>query len=258
MKAEDELCWQVEEACLNAWPSPRHLLVQGYLLRLAGGPSKRINSCNPLRGSGDPEVAIPACEAISAALGRRPIFRVPDIAPQMLPGLERRGYRAIGETRTLYRDLAGLPDIGSDSAAVAEAPAGDWLALRDAVSGHDPEAAQTFRAVTAAIALPCAFASISVPGGLGAIGFGVRDGSLLVIESVAVPAPLRNQGLARKAVQALMRWGAATGANGVCLQVEAQNAPAAALYQRLGFERELYRYHYRVLDEAVVPRLSPV
>lgn len=244
----DQLCWQVEEACLNAWPSPRQVLVQGYLLRAAGGPSKRVNSCNPLRGAGDPEAAIPACEAIYLALGQRPMFRVPDIAAQMLPGLERRGYRAVGETRTLYRDLAGLPEMEDAEVTVRETPAAEWLALRDAVSGHDLATARVFRSVTGAIALPCAFASVAAPGGLGAIAFGVRDRRLLVIESVAVPAKLRRRGLARRVVMALLRWGLATGARGVCLQVEAANAPAISLYTRLGFERELYRYHYRVRD----------
>lgn len=241
----DDLCWRVEEACLNAWPSPRHVLVHGYLLRAAGGSSKRINSCNPLRGAGDPDAAIAASEAIYTGLGRRPIFRVPDIAAQMRPSLERRGYRAIGETLTLWRDLASLsePDV-----RVAPTPSAEWLAIRDAVSGHHPETARTFRLVTEAIVLPRAFISVDGPDGIGAIGFGVRDGALLVIESVAVPEALRRRGFARMAVQGLMRWGAETGASAVCLQVEASNTPAIALYRSLGFTRELYRYHYRVRD----------
>lgn len=241
----DDRCWSVEEACLNAWPSPRHLLVHGYLLRAAGGSSKRINSCNPLRGAGDPDAAIEASEAIYAGLGQRPIFRVPEIAAQMLPALERRGYRAIGETLTLWRDLAGLPE---PAVTVAPTPSAEWLAIRDTVSGHHAETARTFRMVTEAIVLPRAFVSVETPDGIGAICFGVRDGALLVIESVAVPEALRQRGFARKAVTGLMRWGAATGAGAVCLQVEASNASAIALYRSLGFTRELYRYHYRVRD----------
>ncbi len=241
----DDLSWRIEEACLNAWPSPRHVLIHGYLLRAAGGSSKRINSCNPLRGAGDPDAAIEACEAIYAGLGQRPIFRVPDIAAQMLPSLERKGYGAIGETRTLWRDLGDVPAV---DVSVAPTPSPDWLAIRDAASGHHPETARTFRMVTEAIVLPRAFVSVAGPDGIGAICFGVRDGGLLVIESVAVPEALRQRGFARKAVTGLMRWGAETGASAVCLQVEASNLPAIALYRSLGFTRELYRYHYRVRD----------
>ena len=64
----------------------------------------------------------------------------------------------------------------------------------------------------------------------------------------SISRALRQRGFARKAVEGLMRWGAETGASAVCLQVEASNTPAIALYRSLGFTRELYRYHYRVRD----------
>lgn len=246
MAGDDRLSWEVEEACLNAWPSPRHVLIDGYLLRAAGGTSRRINSVNPLRGAGEPERAIDACEAVYAQLGRRPIFRVPDIAGQMQPGLERRGYRALGETRTLIRALNHAGDTPHEAVTVADAPGPDWLALRDEVSGHDAEVARTFRLVTEAILLPRAFVCLAGPEGISAIAFGVRAGPWLVIESVAVREAQRNRGLARQTVGALLEWGRREGATATCLQVEAANAPAVALYRRLGFARELYRYHYRV------------
>ncbi len=248
VRSDEALNWSVEEACLNAWPSPRHVLIDGYLLRAAGGASKRINSVNPMRGAGEPESAIDVCETIYAEMGRRPIFRVPDLAVQMQPGLERRGYRAIGETRTLIRPIGRDLEPGFAGIRIDTVPTEEWLAVRDAVSGHDPEVARTFRTVTDAIVLPKAFLAVSGPEGVGAIAFGVRAGELLVIESVAVPASLRNRGLAGTVVAALLHWGAANGATAACLQVEASNAPAQALYNRLGFDRELYRYHYRLKD----------
>jgi ribosomal protein S18 acetylase RimI-like enzyme len=245
---QEGLNWQVEEACLNAWPSPRHVLVDGYLLRAAGGASKRVNSVNPLRGAGEPEAAVASCEAIFATIGRRAIFRLPDIAAQMEPALERRGYRAIGETRTLLRPLDGLAAEGPPGLRIDDRPSAEWLAVRDEASGHDPDVARTFRTVTDAIVLPKAFVVVPGPDGSCAIGLGVRAGPLLVIESVAVPPALRNRGFGGAVVSALMRWGAGHGATGACLQVEANNAPAQALYRRLGFARELYRYHYRIKD----------
>jgi N-acetylglutamate synthase len=77
----------------------------------------------------------------------------------------------------------------------------------------------------------------------------VLDRDLLVLESVATPEPLRGRGHARRAVGALLRWGWESGARAACLQVVATNTPARALYRSLGFERELYRYHYRVGPE---------
>jgi N-acetylglutamate synthase len=244
----DDWDWLVEEACMNAWPCPRQLIVDGYLLRAAGGTSRRINSVNPLRGAGAPEPAILACERIYAGLGRRPIFRVPGLAPRMDPILARRGYAVEAETCTLFRDLDGLPMEPDPGTALAQAPGEDWLALRDAVNGA--ATARAFREAAAALALPRAFAAVAAQGGIGAIAFAVLDRSLVVMESVATPAPLRGRGLARRAVAALLRWGRGEGATAACLQVQADNAPARALYAGLGFGRELYRYHYRVRPEA--------
>lgn len=246
MTAELDLAWRVEEACLNAWPSPRELLVEGYLLRAAGGRSKRQNSVNPLRGSGAPEPAIAAARMIYGRLGQRAIFRIPGIAPQMEPLLAGSGYALVDETCTLYRDLDGLPADPDPSVAVAPTPGAAWLALWDAVNRADAAAAQVFRATVAALVLPRAFAAAAAGEDIGAIAFGVLDRDLLVIESVATAEPLRGRGHGRRAVTALLRWAHGAGARAACLQVVASNAPARALYRGLGFERELYRYHYRV------------
>jgi ribosomal protein S18 acetylase RimI-like enzyme len=70
-------------------------------------------------------------------------------------------------------------------------------------------------------------------------------GGWLCVEAVATDAAWRGRGLAGQAVEALMAWGAARGALAAGLQVQADNVAAQALYRRLGFARELYRYHYR-------------
>ena len=240
-----ERAWRVEEACLNAWPSPRQLLVHGYLLRAAGGPSKRQNSLNPMRGSGAPGPAVDAAQAIFGRLGQRAIFRIPAIAPGLESWLAGGDYAVVDETCTLFRDLdapAGAPD---PSVAVAAAPGADWLALRDTMNHADAAAGRVFRDTVAALVLPRAFAA-AAEGGIGAIAFGVLDRELLVIEAVATPEPLRGRGHGKRAVEALLGWGRGQGARAACLQVVAANAPARALYRALGFERELYRYHYRV------------
>jgi N-acetylglutamate synthase len=246
MTVDHELAWRVEEACLNAWPSPRALLVEGYLLRAAGGRSKRQNSLNPLRGSGAPERAIEAARAIYGQLGQRAIFRIPEIAPQMERLLATSDHAVVDETCTLYRALDDVPAGPDPSVAVAAAPGAAWLTLRDAVNQADAAAAQVFRDTVAALVQPRAFAAAEAEEGLGAIAFGVLDRALLVIESVATPEPLRGRGHGRRAVRALMRWAYGAGARAACLQVVAANTPARGLYRGLGFDTELYRYHYRV------------
>jgi ribosomal protein S18 acetylase RimI-like enzyme len=43
----------------------------------------------------------------------------------------------------------------------------------------------------------------------------------------------------------LAAWAKEQRAEGACLEVEAGNRPARALYDAIGLKTELYRYHYR-------------
>jgi N-acetylglutamate synthase len=62
---------------------------------------------------------------------------------------------------------------------------------------------------------------------------------------VVTDARHRRQGLSRRVLAALAEWGKQSGASVSTLQVEADNAPAQALYHSIGMTTELHRYHYR-------------
>jgi ribosomal protein S18 acetylase RimI-like enzyme len=100
--------------------------------------------------------------------------------------------------------------------------------------------------MTATIIIPKAFASVEVEGRIVAKAYGAIHDDMLVLESVATDPAYRQRGYSRKVVSALLTWAKAEGAVAACLQVQADNVPALGLYNRLGFTRELYRYHYRM------------
>jgi ribosomal protein S18 acetylase RimI-like enzyme len=58
---------------------------------------------------------------------------------------------------------------------------------------------------------------------------------------------LRRKGFSRATLSGHLSWAKTKGASGACLQVVADNTPAVNLYEAMGFNQELYRYHYRVL-----------
>lgn len=248
---ENALAWTVEEACLNAWPSPRQRLVGGHLLRASGGPSRRPNSVNPLRGvRAEPEAVIDACEAAYAGLGRPALFRVPEIAPDLDGPLERRGYAAIGRSLTLLADLAAHDGPPDPEVGLTPSPDAGWLAARAALDRADAETSRVYEEMIRTILAPKVFAALRRDGAVAAMAYAVLDGSLVVVESVGTLEAARGQGLARRIVDALMRWGRARGAQAACLQVVADNAPARRLYAGLGFDRTLYSYWYRARDPA--------
>lgn len=76
-----------------------------------------------------------------------------------------------------------------------------------------------------------------------ASGYAGCDGDWVGFGGLRVDPAARGGGLGLAVVAALLDWGAAQGATTAYLQVLADNAPALALYGRLGFrEHHTYRY----------------
>lgn len=81
-------------------------------------------------------------------------------------------------------------------------------------------------------------------GELIAIGRGVVTGQWLGLSAIEVAPAYRRRGLAQRVMAELTRWGAATGARWAYLQFGEENAPARALYEKLGFRPDhSYRYY---------------
>jgi len=233
---------------MNAWPSPRQAVFEGWLLRAAGGAIRRANSVNPLRGArATPARIIAVAEAVYGARRQTPLFRITSLvaADGLDEALAAAGYAPEGRTATLHADLSLRQEAG-DSAAELSSEAGmEWLTARQRLNGVDDAEQRIYKEMLASIVVPKAFAATRADGEIAAVAYGAITNGLTVIESVVTDAALRGRGLGKRTVGALLAWGRANGAQGACLQVVADNAPAVALYRGLGFTRELSRYHYR-------------
>ena len=124
-------------------------------------------------------------------------------------------------------------------------PSQEWLAANAAVPGHYGAAPAAFLDLLGRIRRPPAFVSVEHRGEVAAIGMAVADGSWVGLFEVGTLPRHRRHGLATAAMERLLAWGTGQGARAAYLQVMDANAPARALYSRLGFQ-EAYRYWYRV------------
>ncbi len=251
----DDLSASVEEACLNAWPALKEIFYDGWLIRLAEGETRRTNSVNVM-GAGRYAVAdkIAYCEAVYRAHGQPTYFRIrSNDDPALDALLAARGFRAEDETLTLFMDFASTPPQAADRdiEIIGQPPSLEWLAAHARFTGRPvapiADDGDIRRRLLDLVGLPIAFAAArDGDGHIVSLAYGALHDGLVSLQWVATDPARRREGLSRAVLAALMGWARDQGATGACLQVVATNAPAIALYRQLGFDRELYRYHYRV------------
>lgn len=224
---------RIDLAAAAAWPAEEVAREGGWLLRRSPAiPRRRSNTALPLRDDADPAV-------VRRFYGAGALVSVPDFRPALDAALAGAGWAAEQPTVVLAAELDAPPPPPSVPVAVVERPAARWLEAwarcerRDDVEVRAAELAA--ERGTAAFAL--------APRG-SAAGMAIEADGLLGLFSLAVDERHRRRGLGTALVHALCGWGAGRGADGAYLQVLEANAPAMALYGRLGFE-PAYRYHYR-------------
>jgi ribosomal protein S18 acetylase RimI-like enzyme len=236
---------RIEEISLRTWPALSEVLYDGWRLRFSDGYTKRANSVNPLEGSKlDVETKIDVCEAYYRSRGVPTTFRLtPFATPAGLDDvLAARGYRRSAPTLVQALDLGTWRDPGL-SAQLTPADATAWLAAYEACAGESlPDA---HRAILDTIIYPCHLAVLEVDGRPMSCGMVVLSGDYAGIYSVITAAASRRRGFGRRLMEGLLGWAQSEGATWAYLQVQEDNLPGRALYERLGFET-LYRYWYRL------------
>jgi GNAT superfamily N-acetyltransferase len=191
-------------------------------------------------------VDLRSCEALYRGVGLPTIVRVLSlIDPLVDDNLAKAGYTGEGESCVLYGPIEDVEAARDPDVRLLDQPTQEWFGAMAALQNHSSEQAATYRRIVGRLAIPAAFAASSDEGGTAALAYGALHNGLLCYESVIADSRRRRQGWGRRIVGALAAWAREEGAVGACLEVEAHNAPARALYTAIGLKRELYRYHYR-------------
>lgn len=238
---------ELESAFLTAWPAVRTAHDRSWIWREAGGYTKRANSAQ----AHDPADDTDASERLerAAALSRRhgipPIFRVTPLAgPGVVAALDAAGWLAFDPSRVMSMPLSGQ---FTSTAPADILPATDPTYLADLarLEGYDAKTSALLAGILKLIAAPSAGILIRDDAGRAVAGaLAVQTGRIGVFLNVVTDAERRGQGLGTQLMRAALAWVADAGATHAALQVTAHNAPALALYRRLGFQ-DRYGYHYR-------------
>lgn len=245
---------RIEDASLNASAPPQQLWLDGWLVRLCPGKAKRARSVN-LVADGRLPLAQRLAEAEIAyrEAGLPMVLRLtPFSQPAGIDGaLERLGLHRFDDTRVMVGAMSRLT-LGPPLPAglqLEAASASDYASVVGALRDSPPAQQRAHAERLAASPVPYRGWLLRRDGELLACGQYAREGRMAGLYDVFTAPAARNQGLARVLCAELLRRAAAEGAETAYLQVDAGNAPARAVYHRLGLA-DGYRYHYRSRDPA--------
>lgn len=242
----------IEEHAVAAWPAAVGERADGWLLRHTPGVSRRrCNSALPLEPGA--ERTLERVTAFYTARGMAPTVQ---IAPaERLADLDdtlaAAGYHRHGETLVLRAPTAVVVVAAAGEAVrveLDERPTERWLAAFEELDDHADSAAVA-EGVIARIALPAAFASVTLDGRVAGMGLLVGGGAWGGVFSMATRPAYRRRGVASAILHALATWAADHGTEDLYLQVERENDTARRLYERMGFTHS-HSYHYRSANPA--------
>ncbi|MBP6902759.1 MAG: GNAT family N-acetyltransferase [Burkholderiaceae bacterium] len=243
---------RVEDAGINASAPPQQRWLDGWLLRLSPGKAKRARCVQAVADGRLPlQQRLDLALAAFAEAGLPPFVRItPFSRPEGLDAeLAGRGWPRVDDTRVMVaspcpRQAEALPPGCTlrrlEPAAFAEVVG----ALRGSPAEQRQAHAQRL------LASPVPYQGWVLSQGddaaapVLACGQIASEADLVGLYDVFTAPAARGQGLARRLCSQLLARAAADGARTAYLQVEADNAPARAIYRRLGFH-DAYAYHYR-------------
>jgi ribosomal protein S18 acetylase RimI-like enzyme len=240
---------KIEDMSLNAWPSHKMELYDGWILRFSYFYTHRTNSVEQFGTSTLPwREKVPYCEAMYQRLGTPAIFKIsPLVSEDFDYMLENRGYEIQHTTdvMTVQLDQADLHASYENVYFTSDIPA-SWIESLFALKGtSNPIHRAIVPSMYRAIPKETICASIRKDGKIIATGLGILDRDYIGIYAIHVQDAYRKQGFARAICTGLLKEGQKRGAEHAYLQVVHGNTTACHLYESLGF-RHFYTYWFRV------------
>jgi ribosomal protein S18 acetylase RimI-like enzyme len=239
----------LEERLFNAWPALQTVHVDGWLIRMAGGHTKRSNAASQLHPSTLPaDELIRTVRTLYRRAGIEPMVRLTPLSSSGTDeALEAAGWSFYDPTVVMtapLKDRVKLQGAGTAAVVMAEEPSEAWIEGAAAAYELADWQRGMLAAIVANIRVEAAFATVYVDKQPLGYGIAVAERGYVGLYDLAVSPAARGSGVGARMVTSLLHWGRSKGAGTAYLQVREANVQARALYARLGFS-EAYRYWCR-------------
>lgn len=242
---------RVEDAGLNASAPPQQRWIDGWLVRFSPGKAKRARCINALaEGHLNLDAKLATCQQVFDDARLPMVLRVtPFSRPNGLDDqLAERGYVTLDDTRVMVcTELPDRIDEGWPEGVALQRLGHSAFAHTVGQLRGSPLAQQQAHAERLELS-PVPFEGWALrraeDGQVFACGQVAREADMVGLYDVFTAESSRGQGWSSRLCARLLSMARQQGARIGYLQVDADNAPARAVYRRLGFE-DGYSYHYR-------------
>ena len=237
----------IEELSMNAWPSIKTVLYDGWIIRLSNGYSNRANSINPIYPSGIKlEEKINYCDKLFARHGLLTTYKIigceeHKTIDEKLEGLH---YRKINETSIQTCEISAELKNNYEGMMISDDFDEPWISSVIDFNRIEEKHIPTFRNILGNIAGEKIVVRRETNGESSGCGYGVIGNGYVGIFDIVVKEALRGRGYGRQIVETLLSEAGKRGVKKSYLQVMINNPVALHLYEKLGY-REIYRYWYR-------------
>jgi ribosomal protein S18 acetylase RimI-like enzyme len=243
---------RIEEAGLNASAPPQQRLVDGWLVRFSAGKAKRARCVNAIApGQLTLDDKLQLCRRVFDEAGLPMLLRMTPFSqpPHLDRALEDRGMQSLDDTRVMVCAHPAARPAGPIPPRLQFVPVGHEAFAQAVGTMRGSTLAQRQAHGQRLVNAPVPFIAqvLKRDGEVVACGQFALEADIVGLYDVFTAPAARGEGLGRLLCTHLLALAAARGARSAYLQVEADNAPARAVYRRLGFI-DAYAYHYRTPD----------
>ena len=228
---------------LATWPAAETRRLGPWTLRRGDGGGNRVSAATLDGPPADPAAA----EAVMRGWDQPPLVMIRPGEDALDACLAARGYLERDPTLIAAAPAAALAATAGESVILGSAPLAVMAEIWDA-GGIGPAR----RAVMARAPRPRAWLLARLGDRPAACGFVAVHRGVAMLHALEVARFARRHGLGAAITGAAAAWAAAEGAATLAVAVTRANAPARALYAKLGLA-EAAAYHYRIAPEGPSP-----
>ena len=244
---EYALIKKIEEHNFQSVPALRTIELDGWIIRLSDGRTKRSNSvnfCGPGQQIASDKIA--KCEAYFRGAGIPACFRnTPLMHPENCQEiLGQKGYREFGHTDAMILDISAPLPSPDSRVKLEDQLSESWLEAHARIKNLTEEEKLGLKKTHQSISLPMIYASLDIGGTIAAIGQGVLSSDLVGLFDFMTDPDFKRQGLAMNVANSILQASQKKGVEIAYLQVEQKNIGAKKFWASVGFNTKLYTYSY--------------